>query len=69
MMDEYNGLLIEDTKYEELLKFKLSNGEKLPTLKEYILIAKKNNSSTGLICEIKPSKYKDRGKIIAQKGS
>jgi len=61
----YNGLLIEDTKYADLIKFKLSNGEKLPTLKEYLLAGMTNNTTTGLICEIKP--YKDEGNIIAQK--
>jgi glycerophosphoryl diester phosphodiesterase len=65
--EHYNGLLIEDTTYEELSKFKLSNGEKLPTLEEYIVAGKKNNSSTGLVCEIKPSKDKDRGIMIANK--
>ena len=64
---DYNGMVIEDTKYTDLLKFKLSNGEKLPTLKEYLQAGMSNNTSTGLVCEIKPSKYKDRGEIIAQK--
>ncbi|WP_338359587.1 glycerophosphodiester phosphodiesterase family protein [Yeosuana marina] len=63
----YNGLLIEDSKYEDLIKFKLSNGEKLPTLKEYLIAGITNNTTTGLVCEIKPSKDKDRGKFIARK--
>ncbi len=64
---DYNGLLIEEATYAELAKFKLSNGEKLPTLEEYILAGMENNTSTGLVCEIKPSKTEERGKIIAEK--
>lgn len=64
----YNKLLIEETKYAELIKFKLSNGEKLPTLREYILEGKKNNKKTLLVCEIKPSEIsKERGKKTALK--
>ena len=62
----YNKLLIEETKYEDLIKFKLSNGEKLPTLHEYITEGKRNNKHTLLVCEIKPSEIsKERGKKTA----
>lgn len=65
---EYNKLPIEKTKYKDLLTFKLSNGEKLPTLEEYIKAGLKNNTSTRLVCEIKPSEIsKERGKTIADK--
>ncbi len=64
---DYNGLPIEETKYANLIKFKLSNGEKLPKLNEYLLAGIKNNRTTGLICEIKPSKSKERSKIITKK--
>lgn len=64
----YNNLIIEETKYADLIKFKLSNGEKLPTLREYILEGKKNNKQTLLVCEIKPSGIsKERGKKTALK--
>lgn len=63
----YNKLLIEESTYAELEKFTLSNGEKLPTLREYILAGIKNNTTTRLVCEIKPSAAKERGKIIAEK--
>lgn len=64
----YNNLPIENTTYADLIKFKLSNGEKLPTLREYILAGIKNNGSTRLVCEIKPSEIsKERGQIIAIK--
>ncbi len=64
----YNKLLIEETNYEDLVKFKLSNGEKLPTLHEYISEGKKNNKHTLLVCEVKPSEIsKERGKKTALK--
>ena len=63
----YNGHEIEESTYEELAKYKLSNGEKLPTLKEYIQAGMTNNSSTGLVCEVKPSKVEDRNIEIANK--
>lgn len=64
----YNKLLIEETNYADLIKYKLSNGEKLPTLHEYITEGKKNNKHTLLVCEIKPSEIsKERGKETAVK--
>jgi glycerophosphoryl diester phosphodiesterase len=65
---EYYKLPVEKTRYAELVAFKLANGEKLPTLREYILAGMKNNTSTRLVCEIKPSEIStERGKIIAEK--
>ncbi|WJS92972.1 glycerophosphodiester phosphodiesterase [Flavobacterium johnsoniae] len=62
----YNKLLIEETNYANLIKFKLSNGEKLPTLYEYISAGIKNNKHTLLVCEIKPSELsKERGQKTA----
>ncbi|MDQ6469556.1 glycerophosphodiester phosphodiesterase family protein [Flavobacterium sp. LHD-80] len=64
----FNKLLIEQTNYSDLIKFKLSNGEKLPTLYEYIAEGIKNNKHTLLVCEIKPSEIsKERGKETAIK--
>lgn len=64
----YNKLLIEKTNYADLIQFKLSNGEKLPTLHEYITEGKRNNKQTLLVCEIKPSEIsKERGKMTALK--
>jgi len=51
----FHGMVIEKTSYAELTKFTLSNGEKLPTLREYIAAGTTNNSYTKLVCEIKPS--------------
>ncbi|WP_235832346.1 glycerophosphodiester phosphodiesterase family protein [Flavobacterium zhairuonense] len=62
----FNKLLIEQTNYADLIKFKLSNGEKLPTLYEYISEGIKNNKHTLLVCEIKPSEIsKERGQKTA----
>jgi len=64
----FNDLVIESTNYDDLATFKLSNGEKLPTLREYILAGITNNQSTRLVCEIKPSEIsKERGQLIATK--
>ncbi len=64
----FNKLLIEQTNYADLIKFNLSNGEKLPTLYEYISEGIKNNKHTLLVCEIKPSEIsKERGKETAIK--
>lgn len=65
---EYHNLEIEKTNYADLIAFKLLNGEKLPTLREYILAGIKNNTSTRLVCEIKPSEIsKERSILIATK--
>lgn len=62
----YHGLSIEKTNYSDLLSFPLSNGEKLPTLREYIVAGLENNTSTQLVCEIKPSDIsKERAELIA----
>lgn len=64
---DYASLNIEKTSYEDLNKFPLKNGEILPTLREYILAGLENNTTTRLVCEIKPSKNKERGLLIAEK--
>lgn len=53
--EHYNKLLIEETTYAALQQFPLSNGEKLPTLREYLLAGMKANKQTRLVLEIKPS--------------
>ncbi|MDZ4147952.1 MAG: glycerophosphodiester phosphodiesterase family protein [Flavobacteriaceae bacterium] len=59
---------IEQSTYAELIEHKLSNGEKLPTLREYILSGIHKNKKTKLICEIKPSGISvERSLLIAQK--
>ena len=51
----HNKLEIEKTNYAELIQHPLSNGEKLPTLREYLLAGVENNTHTDLVLEIKPS--------------
>ncbi len=64
----YNKLTIEKTNYADLLAFKLSNGEKIPTLREYLLAGLENNKQTMLVLEIKPSTISvDRGRLVAGK--
>jgi glycerophosphoryl diester phosphodiesterase len=64
----FNKLEIEKTSYAELSQYKLSNGEKLPTLREYLLAGLADNELTRLVLEIKPSGLgKERGKLIAER--
>ncbi len=64
---EFGGLDIEKTNYKDLLVHKLSNGEHIPTLEEYIRAGMENNPKTRLVCEIKPSEIsKARGVSIAE---
>ncbi len=51
----HNKLEIEKTNYAELIQHPLSNGEKLPTLREYLLAGVEKNTHTDLVLEIKPS--------------
>lgn len=63
----YFGIEIEKVNYQDLLSNKLSNGEKIPTLEEYILAGMKKNKKTRLVLEIKPSALgKTRAKEIAE---
>lgn len=52
---DHEGLDIETTTFKELRKHKLPNGEKIPTVEEYLKKGIKQNG-TKLIFEIKPSK-------------
>jgi glycerophosphoryl diester phosphodiesterase len=56
--DTIHGMSIEESTYEQLKDIKLSNGEKLPTLEQY-LAQGKQNKGTQLILEIKPHKTKE----------
>ncbi|MCE3075713.1 glycerophosphodiester phosphodiesterase family protein [Chryseobacterium gwangjuense] len=58
--DEHHGKMeISETNFKELEKLKLSNGEKFPTLKDYLKLGKKDKSLK-LIVEIKPDKTKEK---------
>lgn len=56
--DSIHGLSIFDTPFAELKDLKLSNGEKLPTLDDYLTAGKKL-PDIQLILEIKPHKTKE----------
>ena len=65
---DYNDLAIEKTNFDALRKYPLSNGEQLPSLREYLLAGKAGNTATRLVLEIKPSRIsKERGRLIADK--
>lgn len=65
---DYHHLPIENSTYAELTVFDLANGEELPTLREYLKAGIKNNQSTRLVCEIKPSEMgEDKDLKIAEK--
>ena len=64
---DFGGMNIDSSTYEELAKHKLPNGEKLPTLRDFISAGMANNTSTGLVCELKSSKNDDRNILMADK--
>lgn len=53
-----SNVIIEQANYADLLKFPLANGEKVPTLEQYLKLGKK--LKTQMICEIKPHKDEAR---------
>lgn len=65
---DFNKLEIEKSGFNDLRNFNLSNGEKLPSLREYLLAGMDNNTKTRLVLEIKPSKIsKERGRAVADR--
>ena len=64
--NSYMGMTIEKTTYNELVKQPLPNGEKLPTLKEYLVEGMKQNK-TKLFLEIKSSSTVERTVRTAEK--
>lgn len=65
--DEHHGkMIIEETDFKDLKKLKLSNGENLPTLKDYLKQGKKD-PSLKLIIEIKPVKSQEKENEIVEK--
>ena len=64
----YQKLTIEKTPYSQLVATPLSNGETLPTLRQYLLAGLTDNKQTRLVLEIKPSTIsKERGKLVAER--
>ena len=65
---DYHGMQIEKVGFANLREKTLSNGEPIPTLREYLLAGTKLNRNTKLILEIKPSGMgKERAEQIAEK--
>lgn len=57
--DEHHGKMeVSETNFKDLEKLKLSNGEKLPTLSDYLKKGKKD-ATLKLIVEIKPAKTQE----------
>lgn len=63
----YNNKIIEQSNYADLVTLKLSNGEILPTLHQYIMAAKQNNTTTKLVCHFKDLLSTERRKVYANK--
>lgn len=64
----YHTLTIEKTGFAELRNYNLSNGEMLPTLREYLVAGLENNPGTQLVLEIKPTDGgPERGQRIVEK--
>lgn len=64
---DFYGIIIETATYKQLLEKSHPNGEKIPTLENYLKTGMKQRS-THLILEIKPSKIsKERGIIVTNK--
>ncbi|WP_299182659.1 glycerophosphodiester phosphodiesterase family protein [uncultured Chryseobacterium sp.] len=65
--DEHHGKMeISETDFKELKKLKLSNGENLPTLKDYLKQGKKD-PSVKLIIELKPIKSQEKENELVAK--
>lgn len=65
--DEHHGKMeIAETLYGELKKLRLSNGEKIPTLKKYLKQGRKDDE-VKLIIELKPAKTKELEDEIVRK--
>ena len=65
--DKYAGKKIEESTYASLAETKLSNGETIPTARQYLLAGMQQHI-TKLVFEIKPSGIsKERGQKLAQK--
>lgn len=64
--DNVNGITIAKATHDELNGIKLKNGEKIPTLYEYLTEGKKLKD-TQLILEIKPHQTKEQEKEIAKR--
>ena len=64
----YRQMDIEKTSYKDLSVVPLSNGEALPTLRQYLEAGLQHNKQTTLVLEIKPSPAgRERGEQMAER--
>lgn len=63
--DNIQGLKISETPYLKLKNLRLKNGEKLPTLKQYLLTGKKLENLR-LILEVKPQSSQQKENLMAE---
>ena len=61
-----NGLSFQDTDYDLLKDMKLSNGEKLPQLKDFLVQLKQSESPTKLFIEIKKHDSFERNMTVVK---
>ena len=66
--DNFNGLSIAQSTYQELSLYTLSNGETLPRFEEYLAIKKQSLSTVHLIVEIKSCNVSDLVNLVNQYG-
>lgn len=65
---QHHSLVIEDHTYQDLVQYPLSNGESLPTLRQYLEAGRSANAGTQLVIELKPTaKGKARAEYIVKK--
>ncbi len=65
---DYFKIPIEQSTYKQLLEHRLKNGEKIPTLREYLLAGRQDKPVTQMVLEIKPTRLgKDRAVFITDK--
>ena len=62
---QHHSLVIEDHTYQDLVQYPLSNGESLPTLRQYLEAGRSANAGTQLVIELKPTaKRKENTDLI-----
>lgn len=63
---DFRGIVIADALYKDLKQLKLDNGEKIPTLSDFLKQGKKDNK-VKLIIELKPDTNSERETKLVEK--
>lgn len=58
--DDFHGMPIASSTYQDLQQFHLDNGESLPKLRDFLTKGMQHNQHTKLYCEIKPCDTTDQ---------